>query len=85
MYNAANSFENESNPLTFWCSQRKKMPILAHIAATIFVMQASSAESERHYSAFNARHIITPIRNSLCPDVTEAVSINLESYKNSLI
>ena len=70
----------------FWCSQCKKMPILAHIAATIFVMQASSAESERHYSAFNARHIITPIRNRLlCPDVVEAVSINLESYKNSLL
>ena len=27
LYNAVNSFENESNPLTFWCSQRKKMPI----------------------------------------------------------
>ena len=46
------------------------MPILAHIVATIFVMQASSAESERHYSAFNARLIIIPIRNRLCPDVT---------------
>ena len=85
LYNAMNSFENESNPLIFWCSQRKKMPILAHIAATIFVMQASSAESERHYSAFNARHVITPIRNRLCPDEVEAVSINLESYKNSLL
>ena len=52
---------------------------------TIFVMQASSAESDRHYSAFNARHIITPLRNRLCPDVVEAVSINLESYKNSLL
>ena len=85
LYNAVNSFENESNPLTFWCSQRKKMPILAYIAATIFVMQASSAESDRHYSAFNARQIITPIRNRLCPDVVEAVSISLESYKNSLL
>ena len=83
LYNAVNSFENESNPLTFWCSQRKKMPILANIAATIFWQ--SSAESERHYSAFNARHIITLIRNRLCPDVVEAVSINLESYKNSLL
>ena len=45
LYNAVNSFEYESNPLTFWCRQRKKMPILAQIAATIFVMQASSAES----------------------------------------
>ena len=40
---------------------------------------------ERHYSAFNARHIITQIRNRLCPDVVEAVSINLESHKNSLL
>ena len=61
------------------------MPILAQIPATIFVMQASSAESERHYSAFNARHIITPIRTRLCPDVVEVVWINLESYKNSLL
>ena len=58
------------------------MPILVHIAATIFVMQASS---KRHYSAFNARHIITPIRNRLCPDVVQAVSISMESYKNSLL
>ena len=61
------------------------MPVLVYIAATIFVMQASSAGSERHYSAFNARPIITPIRNRLCPDIVEAVSINLESYKNSLL
>ena len=85
LYNAINSFENESNPLAFWCSQPKKMLILAHIAATIFVMQASSAESERHYSAFNTRHIITPIRNRFCPDVVDAVLIILESYKNSLL
>ena len=61
------------------------MPTLSHIAATIFVTQASLAESECHYSAFNARHIITAIRNRICPDVVEAVSINLESYKNSLL
>ena len=83
-FSEAKKDDNESNPLNFWCSKRKKMPILAHIAATIFVKQASSAESERHYSAFNARHIITPIRNRICPDVVEAMSINWESYKNSL-
>ena len=38
-----------------------------------------------HYSDFNARHIITPLRNRLSPNVVEAISENLEIYKNFLL
>ena len=30
-------------------------------------------------------HVITPLRNRLSPNVAEAISVNLESYKNLLL
>ena len=51
----------------------------------LLVIQASSSESDRHFSAFNARNIITSQRNSLLPETIEAVSVVLEGYKNNLI
>jgi len=38
-----------------------------------------------HFSAFNARHIITSQRNLLFPETVEALSIVLEGYKNKLL
>ena len=40
---------------------------------------------ERHFSAFNARHIITSQRNLLLPETVEALSIVFEGYKNKLL
>ena len=40
---------------------------------------------ERHFSAFNARHIITSQRNLLFPETVEALSVVLEGYKNNLL
>ena len=51
----------------------------------LFVIPASSAECERHFSAFNARNIITSQRNMMFPETVEALSIVLEGYKNKLI
>ena len=39
---------------------------------------------ERHFSTFNARHIITSQRNLLFPETVEALSIVLEGYKKLL-
>ena len=63
----------------------KQVPTLSEIARRIFVITASSAECERHFSAFNARHIITAQRNSMLPETVQALSIIWEGYKNGLI
>jgi len=47
----------------------------------LLVIPVSSVECERHFSAFNARHIITSQRNLLFPETVEALSIVLEGYK----
>ena len=38
---------------------------------------------ERHFSAFNARHIVISQRNLLFPETVEALSIVLEGYKKA--
>ena len=58
---------------------------IIHLAERVFVIPASSAESEPHYSAFNARNIITPMRNHLNPETVQAISVVLDGYNNSLI
>jgi len=51
----------------------------------LLVIPVSSAECERHFSALNARHIITSQRNLLFPETLETLSIVLEGYKNKLL
>jgi len=48
----------------------------------VLVIPASSAECERHFTAFNARNIITAQRNGVFPETVQAVSIIHEGYKN---
>ena len=71
--------------LKWWGEQRTKYEVLSDIARRIFVMPASSAECERHFSVFNAKSIITCQRNSMYPETVEALSIIVEGYKNGLI
>jgi hypothetical protein len=73
------------DPLQWWSQHIDKLPLLSDIARRIFVITASSAECERHFSAFNARHIITAQRNSMYPETVQALTIVLEGYKNKLI
>ena len=69
-----------------WLSKnKKKLPKLSKIALTVSVSQGFSAESQRHFSAFNARHIIKPQRNRLSPSVVEAITVTLECYKCLLL
>ena len=72
------------NPLEWWKQQQTQYRILPQLAKRVFVIPASSAESERHYSAFNA-NIISPLRNQLYPETVQAISVVLEGYKNKLI
>ena len=71
--------------LDWWNHHKLQYPLLSKITMQLLVIQASSSESERHFSAFNARHIITSQRNSMLPETIEAVSVVLEGYKNNLI
>ncbi|CAF1303326.1 unnamed protein product [Didymodactylos carnosus] len=47
---ATYSSSQDNNPLVFWREQQQILTILAKIAKSIYVIQASSAESERHFS-----------------------------------
>jgi hypothetical protein len=75
----------EFDPLKWWGERADSFPLLSDVARRILVIPASSAECERHFSAFNARRIITPLRNAMNPETVEAISIVLEAYKNKLI
>jgi len=39
----------------------------------------------KHFSAFNARYVITSQRNLFFPETVETLSIVLEGYKNKLL
>ena len=73
------------DPLPWWGEHASTYPVLSDVARRLLVIPASSAECERHFSAFNARHIISSQRNMLFPETVEALSIVLEGYKNKLI
>ena len=83
--NAHQTASVQFDPLKWWGQRTEKYSLLSDIARRIFVIPASSAECERHFSAFNARHIITAQRNSMYPETVQALSIVLEGYKNKLI
>lgn len=76
---------NVFNPLSWWKENATEFPILSGIARRLFVITASSAECERHFSAFNARNIITAQRNGMYPETVQAISILLEAYKNKIV
>jgi len=60
-------------------------PLLSDIARRIYGIPASSAECEKHFNAFNARHIISAQRNNMHPETVETLAVILEGYKNSII
>ena len=76
------------DPLRRWGQHEQVYPSLSDCARRLLVIPTSSAECERHFGAFNARHIITSQRNMLLPETVEALSIVLEGwigYKNKLL
>lgn len=67
------------NPLVFWLQHSVQFPILNSVARRVFITQASSAESERHFSC--AGNIITEKRGSLAADTVEMlVLLKLNSW-----
>ncbi|CAF3434338.1 unnamed protein product [Rotaria socialis] len=70
----------DSNPLIFWSDQQNVLPILSKIAKSVFVIQASSAESERHFSI--AGQVVTEQRSQLEPECLESLVVLKEAYLN---
>ncbi|KAI2489092.1 hypothetical protein MHU86_25506 [Fragilaria crotonensis] len=60
---------NRIGPLKFWLSHGDSLPSLQQLAKQVFSMVASSAASERNFSAF--AHVHTKLRNRLSDDVVE--------------
>ena len=58
------------NPLLFWFKHKDRYPILSKIACSVFVIPASSAESERGFS--DAGIFLTKGRASLILSTIEA-------------
>ena len=57
------------SPLKFWLSEGDSFPLLQQLARQVFSMVASSAASERNFSAFAFVH--TKLRNRLSNDAVE--------------
>ncbi|CAF5050165.1 unnamed protein product [Rotaria magnacalcarata] len=70
----------DSNPLIFWRDQQNVLPILSKIAKSVFVIQASSAESERHFSMVG--QVVTEERSQLDPECLESLVVLKEAYLN---
>ncbi|CAF1534836.1 unnamed protein product, partial [Didymodactylos carnosus] len=68
-------------PNVFWREQQQNLPILAKIAKSIYVIQASSAESERHFST--GGQIVTQQRSQLDPECVESLVVLKEAYLNN--
>ena len=77
----------QSLPGSHWHHTRKKHKNIVQAYWILFsgcqkIEKLSKTLENGLYSDFNARHIITPLRSRLSPDGVEAISVNLEIYKN---
>ena len=76
------SADYDDKPVSFWRDQKDSLSIMAQIAKSVFVIPASSAESERHFST--AGQIVTEQRCSLEPDCVEALVVLKEAFLNKM-
>ena len=68
--------------LTFWKLNERRLPILSAIAKRILVIQASSAESERHFSTGGM--IVNEKRSRLNESSVESLIVLREAYLNQM-
>lgn len=74
---ASASVPESKNPLDFWRAHQKDLPRVAQVAAQVLAITASSAPSERCFSA--AGRIIEERRTSLKPETVDCL-IRVRSY-----
>lgn len=78
MYQNEREINRNGNPLEWWCSNRKKYPILSQLAFKYLCITATSSPSERMFSATG--QLTSDRRSRLTPD---NVDILLFLQKNS--
>jgi len=61
------------SPLDFWRQNQKDFPVLSQVARRVFCISASSAQSERDFSAVG--HTITDSRSRLSADKVESIEL----------
>ncbi|CAF1667100.1 unnamed protein product [Didymodactylos carnosus] len=79
---AVNMKQFDNNPLKYWKQNREDYPMLSIISRQILVIQASSSESERHFSAGGA--IVSETRSRLSPENVESLIVLRETYVNNM-
>ena len=70
------------NPLVFWKENAVEFPFLSKLSRKFFVIQASSGESERHFSA--AGGIVSEKRAKLEPKAIEPLVVLHEAMINKM-
>lgn len=68
--------------LNFWKHNERRLPILSIIAKRILIIQASSAESERHFSS--GGNIVSESRSRLSDTSVESLVVLREAYLNEM-
>jgi hypothetical protein len=72
-----------NNPLHFWKQHQMEFPIMAETARRVLCITASSAQSERDFSAVG--HTITDVRSLLSPYKVEAIQMVREGLRENLL
>lgn len=70
------------NLCEFWSGHQLDFPVLSSVAKKILVIQASSAESERHFSS--SGEVVREKRSRLSPSCVEALTVLKEAQLNKL-
>ena len=71
------------DPIKWWGKQSFKFSILSYLSQSFLVIQASSAESERHFSS--AGRVTRKDRGRLNPDTVEGLVLLNEALKKKII
>ena len=81
-YLATSIEETSTNPLMFWRTRESEYICLSQIARKIYVIQASSGESERHFSIGGTT--LDSRRSNLAPIALESLVVLKEASLNGL-
>lgn len=70
------------DPLAWWAQRAAQFPLLAHVSSSILCVQASSAASERLFSASGSTASLQ--RSSLSPDMLEVCNMVQSAARNGI-
>jgi len=82
-YKAMRVPAEHSSPLEFWKENGREFPVLAEVARRILCISASSAQSERDFSAVS--RTITDARSRLSLKTVEAMELIRWAVRGSLL